>query len=119
MESSQFEERYVEVCDLPYFSEPSDFYDRRMDEGMRIRELRFYAGFLFGKKPEEVDVKELKLAFLHKFPLEVDVYGSRHKVTLKKYNGEWILSCDCKAWIFNRGGRRCKHTERMEQIMSD
>ena len=117
MENLRSEVRLQEVCDLPYFTEPSEFYDRRMMEGMRIRELRFYAGFMFGKKPEELTVEDLKLAFLNKFPLLVDVGGSGHQVTVKKYNGEWILSCDCGAWIFNRNGRRCKHTEQMEKIL--
>lgn len=32
--------RYVEVCDLPYFTEPESFYYKRMQEGMQVRELR-------------------------------------------------------------------------------
>jgi hypothetical protein len=41
-----------------------------------------------------------------------------HEVTIKKYGGEWILSCDCKAWVFNLNGKRtCKHTDQMEKIL--
>jgi hypothetical protein len=109
--------KYQEVCDLPYYTEPDVFYETRMRKGMQIRELRDHACLLFGKRNEELTVRDLKLAFLHKFPFCILIDGNSYEVTVKKYNGEWILSCSCKAWIFNRYGRRCKHTEHMEKIL--
>lgn len=108
---------YVEVCDIPYFTEPKVFYLKRMKENLTVRELRTFASGLFQKPYQELTVRDLKFAFLYKFPLPVDVNGSKHIVTIKKYNGEWILSCDCKAWVFNRNGRRYKHTEYVEEIL--
>lgn len=111
---------WQEVCDLPYYTEPDLFYETRMRKGMRIEELRGYASFLFGKANQELTVHDLKLAFLHKFPLLISLDGSDHMVTVKKYNGEWILSCDCKAWIFNVSEKRtCKHTDHMEKILKE
>lgn len=109
--------RYVEVCDIPYYTEPGVFYETRMRKGMRIRKLRSYAASLFGKGDEELTVRDLKLAFLRKFPFCILIDGNDHEVTVKKYKGEWILACSCKAWIYKRNGRRCKHTEQMEKIL--
>ena len=58
---------FEEVCDLPYYTEPDVFYERRLRRGMRIRELRQYASSLFEKTDRELSVRDLKLAFLHKF----------------------------------------------------
>lgn len=109
---------FVKVCDIPYCTEPEIFYWKRIKEGITVRDLRNFASELFGKPDRELTVRDLKLAFLYKFPLWVDIDGSRHYVTVKKYMGEWILSCDCKAWIYNRNGRKCKHTEYVEGILS-
>jgi len=110
--------RWVEVCDLPYFTEPEAFYDKRMRERIRVRELRRFATSIFDKPKEELTVRDLKLAFLKKFPFVILVDGNNHEVTVKKYGVEWILSCDCKAWIFNLNGKRtCKHTDHMEKIL--
>lgn len=109
---------WTEVCDLPYYTEPEAFYEKRMREGMRIRELRFYADLLFQKEDEELTVRDFKLAFLNKFPFVILIDGNNHEVTIKKCDGEWILSCDCKAWVFNLNGKRtCKHTDQMEKIL--
>lgn len=35
-----------------------------------------------------------------------------YQVKYKKYNGNYILSCNCPVWVFNhRKDRTCKHTE--------
>jgi hypothetical protein len=109
--------RYVEVCDLPYYTEPDIFYERRIQENMPVKALRFYAAFLFQKPKEELTVREYKLAFLKKFPLAILIDGKAHQVTVKKDKGEWILACSCTEWIDSQKGRRCKHTERMEKIL--
>ncbi len=36
----EFSGPYVEVCDLPYCSEPDLFYRQRMKVGLCVRELR-------------------------------------------------------------------------------
>ena len=108
---------WQEVCDLPYYTEPDLFYETRMRKGMHIGELRRYASSLLGKLDQELTVHDLKLAFLHRFPLPISLDGSEHMVTVKKYNGEWVLSCDCKVWIFDLYGRKCKHTEHVEKIL--
>lgn len=83
--------RYVEVCDMPYYTEPDIFYERRMQEKMHIRALRFYAAFLFQKLEEELTVREYKLAFLEKFPCVILIDGSPHEVAVKKHKGEWCF----------------------------
>ena len=109
---------YVEVCDLPYCSEPDLFYWQRMKAGLRVRELRESACHLFGKQNDQLTVRDLKLAFLKMCPVKVNLGGDDHEVTVKKLKGRWILSCDCRSWIFNRtGDRRCKHTEYVESLM--
>ena len=115
MESST---RYVEVCDLPYCSEPDLFYWQRMKAGLRVRELREEACRLFGKPNDQLTVRDLKLAFLKIWPIALNLGGDDHEVTVKKVNGRWILSCNCRAWIFNRkGDRTCKHTASVEDVM--
>ena len=109
--------RYVEVWDLPYYTEPEIFYDRRMQEKMDTKVLRSYAAFLFHKREEELTVQEYKLVFLKKFPCVISIDGSPREVTVKKHKGEWILACSCKAWMDSGKGRRCQHTERMEKIL--
>ena len=109
---------YVEVCDLPYYSEPDLFYRQRMKVGLRINELRENACRLFGKQNDQLTVRDLKLAFLKMQPIKVNLGGDDHQVTLKKLNGRWILSCNCRSWIFNlSGNRRCKHTAYIENLM--
>ena len=109
---------YVEVCDLPYCSEPDLFYRQRMKAGLRVRELRQSACRLFGKQNDQLTVRDLKLAFLKMYPIKVNLGGDDHEVTVKKLNGRWVLSCNCRSWIFNlSGARRCKHTEHIENLM--
>ena len=36
----EFSARYVEVCDLPYCSEPKSFYEAPMEAGVTVKELR-------------------------------------------------------------------------------
>ncbi len=111
--------RYVEVCDLPYCSEPDVFYWQRMKAGLQVRELRESACRLFGKQNDQLTVRDLKLAFLKLWPVKVNLGGDDHEVTVKKLNGCWVLSCNCRSWIFNRtGDRRCKHTEHIENMMT-
>ena len=89
-----------------------------MRKGVRIRELRDYACRLLEKENEQLTVKDLKFAFLHLYPFVILIDGNNHEVTVKKYSGQWILSCSCGAWVFNRyGNRTCKHTVHMEQMM--
>jgi hypothetical protein len=110
---------YVEVCDLPYCSEPRLFYQRRMEAGLRVTELRESACRLFGKENGQLTMRDLKLAFLKMCPLKVNLGGNDHKVTIKKHNGAWILSCNCRSWIFNQSrDRSCKHTKHVENLMA-
>ncbi len=112
-------DRYVEVCDLPYCSEPVLFYQERMKTGLTVNELREKASRLFEKRNEELTMGDLKLAFLKLCPIQVNLGGHDHEVTIKKLNGKWILSCNCRAWVFNRSGdRRCKHTEHVKTVMT-
>jgi hypothetical protein len=111
---------WTEVCDLPYYTEPEVFYEKRMRLGMRIDKLRDYARRLFEKPNAELSVKDLKFAFLRMYPFVILTDGNNHEVTVKKYSGKWILCCNCKSWIFNLGGdRRCKHTVHMETILEE
>lgn len=110
--------RFVEVCDLPYYTEPEAFYEARMQKGIRIGELREFACDVFEKKNDVLTVSDLKFAFLWMCPLSVNLGGNDHKVTVKKIHGSFILSCDCPAWIFNLGGNRiCKHTNYVDNLM--
>jgi hypothetical protein len=112
--------RYVEVCDLPYYTEPGAFYERRMTEGMTVTELRRYATSLFGKERDQLTVRDMKLAFLKRFPFSIALDGKEHKVSVKKYDGKWILSCDCGAWVFNLNGHRsCRHTTYVERMFDE
>ncbi len=108
----------VEVCDLPYCSEPDLFYWQRMKAGLRVRELRESACLFFKKQNDQLTVRDLKLAFLKMYPVKVNLGGDDHEVTLKKLKGSWILACNCKSWIFNLSGdRKCKHTAYIENLM--
>ncbi len=110
---------YVEVCDIPYCSEPDLFYRQRMKVGMSVRELREAACRLFGKRGDELTLRDLKLAFLRMYHLQVNLGGEDHKVTVTKLHGQWILSCDCPSWIFNLSGdRSCRHTDYVEGLIS-
>jgi hypothetical protein len=114
----EFSTRYVEVCDLPYCSEPDLFYWHRMKARLNVKELRKYACRLFKKENDQLTVWDLKLAFLKMCPIKVNLGGDDHEVTFRKLNGRWILSCNCRSWIFNLSGkRRCKHTEYIEDLM--
>ena len=110
---------YVEVCDIPYCSEPALFYQRRIEAGLRVKGLRENACRIFGKQNDKLTVRDLKLAFLKMFPVKVNLGGDDHEVTVKKLNGRWVLSCNCRSWIFSmKGDRRCKHTEHIEKLMA-
>ena len=114
----EFSTHYVEVCDLPYCSEPDLFYRHRMKMGLRITELRENACLLFKKKNDQLTIRDLKLAFLKICPIKVNLGGNDHEVSVKKLNGRWILSCNCRSWVFNlSGNRRCKHTTYMENLI--
>ncbi len=111
--------RYVEVCDIPYCSEPVLFYEKRIERGLQIMDLRKSACTLFEKPDAQLTMRHLKLAFLKLYPIKVNLGGSDHEVTAKKVNGSWVLSCNCPSWTFNRTGeRRCKHTEHIENLMT-
>ena len=111
--------RYVEVCDIPYCSEPPLFYQRRIEAGLRVEDLRGNASRLFDKQDAQLTVRDLKLAFLKLYPIKVNLWGNDHEVTVKRVNGHWLLSCNCQSWIFSRkGDRRCKHTEHIEDLMA-
>jgi len=114
----EFFNHYVEVCDLPYCSEPDLFYWHRMKVGLRVRELRESACRLFGKENDQLTVRDLKLGFLKMYPTKVNLGGDDHEVTVKKLSRCWMLSCNCRSWIFNLSGdRRCKHTAHIENLM--
>ena len=114
----EFSARYVEVCDLPYCSEPDLFYWRRMKAGLLVRKLREGACRFFGKQNDQLTARDLKLAFLKMHPIKVNLGGDDHEVTAKKLNGRWVLSCNCRSWIFNLSGdRKCKHTAHIENLM--
>jgi hypothetical protein len=114
-----FSARYVEVCDIPYCSEPVLFYQRRIGVGLRVEGLRVNACRLFEKKDTELTMRDLKLAFLNLYPIKVNLGGDDHEVTVRKLNDRWVLSCNCRSWIFNRNGdRRCQHTEHIENLMA-
>ncbi len=115
---TKFSARYLEVCDIPYCSEPRLFYQSRVEVGLRVKELRENACRLFEKQDTELTMRDLKLAFLNLYPIKVNLGGDDHEVTVKKLNGSWILSCNCPSWIFNRNGdRRCQHTEHIANLM--
>jgi hypothetical protein len=114
----EFSGHYLEVCDLPYCSEPDLFYWHRMKVGLRVNELRENACRLFGKPNDQLTLRDLKLAFLKMHPIKVNLGGDDHEVTVKKLNGRWVLSCNCRSWIFNLSGdRTCKHTAYIENLM--
>jgi len=114
----EFSARYVEVCDIPYCSEPRLFYERRIEAGILVNGLPEEDYRLFGKPNDQLIVRDPKLAFLKMYPVKVNLGGNDHEVTVKKLNGAWILSCNCRSWIFNiSGNRKCKHTEHIENLM--
>jgi hypothetical protein len=111
--------RYVEVCDIPYCSEPALFYQKRIEAGLQVMELREKACHLFDKQDAQLTMKDLKLAFLKLYPIKVNLGGNDHEVTVKKVDERWLLSCNCRSWDFNLNGeRRCKHTEHIESLMN-
>ncbi len=110
---------YMEVCDIPYCSEPGLFYERRIEAGLRVMDLRKSACSLFEKEDAQLTMRDLKLAFLTLYPIKVNLGGNDHQVTVKKINGSWVLSCDCPSWTYTRNSeRRCKHTEHIENLMA-
>jgi hypothetical protein len=114
----EFSTRYVEACDLPYCSEPNLFCWHRMKVRLHVRELRESAYRLFKKQNDELTLRDLKLAFLKMCPIKVNLGENDHEVTIKKLNGHWMLSCNCRSWIFNLSGdRRCRHTTHIENLM--
>jgi hypothetical protein len=112
------EPHWIEVYDLPYYTEPITFYDRRMEKKIHVRELRDFACNLLEKENEKLTVHDLKLAFIKMYPLTVNLGGDDHDVTVKKMHGKWILSCNCHSWIFNLSNERtCKHMNYVENLM--
>jgi hypothetical protein len=110
---------YVEVCDIPYCSEPVLFYEKRIAAGLIVMDLRKNACSLFEKQDAQLTMRDLKIAFLKLYPIKVNLGGHDHEVTVKKLDGNWVLSCNCPSWTFNRNGeRRCKHTEHIENLMT-
>ena len=111
--------RYVEVCDLPYCSEPDLFYQRRIEVELRVKELRENACRLFEKQNAQLTIRDLNLAFLKLYPIKVNLGGDDHEVTVRKLNSSWVLSCNCRSWIFSlKRDRGCKHTEHIENLMA-
>ena len=116
---TKFSARYVEVCDIPYCSEPALFYQRRIEVGLRVKELRENACCLFEKQNAQLTMRDLKFAFLKLYPIKVNLGGDDHEVTVKKLSRSWVLSCNCQSWIFRlKDDRRCKHTEHIEKLMA-
>ncbi len=114
----EFSNYYMEVCDLPYCSEPDLFYLNRMKVGLTVKELRESACNLFKKKDDQLTVRDLKLAFLKMYPLKVNLGGDDHEVTVKRLKGHWVLTCNCRSWIFKLSkDRSCKHTAYIESLM--
>jgi len=72
-----------------------------MEVRLRVRELRERACGLFEKQNDQLTVRDLKLAFLKMYPVKVNMGGDVHEVSIKKLNGRWALTCNCKSWIFN------------------
>ncbi len=68
----------MEVCNLPYFSEPDLFYWQRMKAGLQVTELRKHACRMFGKGNPDLTVHDLKLAFLKICPVKVNLGGDDH-----------------------------------------
>jgi hypothetical protein len=93
-----FSARYVEVCDLPYCSEPDLFYWLRMKIGLRVKELRESACRLFEKQDDQLTVRDLKLAFLKMYPITVNLGGGDHEVSVKK-----VKDAGCSHVTANRG----------------
>ncbi|MCG6533939.1 MAG: hypothetical protein L7F78_04465, partial [Syntrophales bacterium LBB04] len=70
--------RYVEVCDIPYCSEPALFYQRRIEAGLRVKELRENACHLFEKQDAQLTMQDLKFAFLKLYPIKVNLGEDDH-----------------------------------------
>jgi hypothetical protein len=89
-----------------------------MKAGLRVTELRESACRLFEKQNDQLTVRDLKLAFLKMYPVKINLGGDDDEITIRKLNGRWMLSCNCRSWIFDlRGDRRCKHTAYIENVM--
>ncbi len=107
------------VPDIPYYTEPREFYVLRMSKGINLRELRSYASMLFEKPEGELTVEDYKLAFLHRVPFPlISTSGNEYRITVKKCNGRWTLACNCKGWIYS-SIRKCKHTEHVRKMMEN
>jgi hypothetical protein len=80
--------RYVEVCDLPYCSEPDLFYRLRIEAGLRIRELRENACRLFKKQNDQLSIAAfvLRLICTNGMISKTEVSGSYRHVSLKILN---------------------------------
>jgi len=69
-----------------------------------------YKRFQEWQKEEELKNKEWK------FKSKSDPKKT-YQVKYKKYNGKYILSCNCPVWIFNhRKNRTCKHTDEIVEM---
>ena len=74
------------------------------------RVIEEYKRFQEWKKEEELKNKEWK------FKSNSDPKKT-YQVKYKKYNGKYILSCNCPVWIFNhRKNRTCKHTDEVVEM---
>ena len=107
------ETKWLEVCDLPYCDEPEELYHKRVViEKMRIEELREKANQLLKKSLESLTKKDYLITEIWLFGYPVEGKHNTYWVGYKKYNEEYILSCNCPAWIFNHNkNRTCKHTK--------
>jgi len=112
--------KFIEVCDLPFCGEPRELFERRVViEEMKIDELRKKAAEILKKPMEKLTKEDYLITELELWPYPVNLNGNEYRVKYKKYNGKWILSCNCPAWIFNHSGdRTCKHTKAVAQTLN-
>jgi len=109
--------KFIEVCDIPFCGEPSELFEKRVViERMKIEELRQKTTEILKKPINELTKEDYLITEFQLWPYSIRLNGEEHKVKYKKYNGRWILSCNCPAWIFNHSGdRTCKHTKAVAQ----
>jgi len=103
--------KFIEICDIPFCNEPPELFEKRISEKIRIDELRNKASQIVKKPLEQLTKEDYLIAELELWNYPVNLNGKEYKIKYKKYNGKWILSCNCSAWIFNHSkDRTCKHT---------
>jgi len=83
-----FSAPYVEVCDVPYCSEPDLFYRRKIKEGLRVKELRESACRLFEKQNDQLSIAAfvLRLICTNGMISKTEVSTSYRHVSLKILN---------------------------------